>query len=208
MEEKEQRRSDILDAAERVFARKGADKATMGDIAEEARLSRGLIYFYFKDKDALDLAIAQRSVELLRDLFRAAVARHETGIDKIQAIGEAYVDFFKTNPFYYEQFVRYEAREVAFEDDPTATEQAYIHCGSELLGLMAEAIQAGIEDGSIRDDLGSPMKTAITLWGMTHGVLQIGAMKASMLDREYHLGLDALAAHTIEMAGRALAPDP
>lgn len=59
-EEKEQRRQDIIDAAEAVFARKSVEKATMADVAKEARLSRGLIYFYFKDKDALYLAIMYR----------------------------------------------------------------------------------------------------------------------------------------------------
>ena len=86
-EEKEQRRNDIVDAAEVVFARKGVEKATMADVAKEARLSRGLIYFYFKDKDDLYLAIMLRATRALRESFEEAVNAHKSGYDKILAIG-------------------------------------------------------------------------------------------------------------------------
>ena len=205
-EEKAQRRSDIIDAAERVIERKGYDKATMGDIAKEARLSRALIYFYFDDKAAIDLAIAQRAIDLLYKLFEQAVETSSVGAQKIQAIGLAYIHFYKTYPFYFEQFARYEAKEVAWDAEADSAEKAYVGCGQRLLGLMAMVIQQGIEDGSIRSDIGDPMQTAITLWGMTHGVLQLGGMKADMLAHKFGLTVDMLAAHTIDMAGHALVP--
>ncbi len=49
----EDRREQILEAALRVFARKGFDKATNKDIAHEAGITAGLIYHYFKSKEDL-----------------------------------------------------------------------------------------------------------------------------------------------------------
>jgi len=55
----EQRRRQILAAASRVFARKGYDRATTREIADEADLAEGTIYNYFDSKQQLLLALAQ-----------------------------------------------------------------------------------------------------------------------------------------------------
>jgi len=66
----EERRRAILDAAVRVFARKGAHATRVGDIAAEAGVSHGLLYHYFSSKDeVLDTVIADawgRLVNALR----------------------------------------------------------------------------------------------------------------------------------------------
>lgn len=55
----EDRREQIIDAAMRVFARKGFAKATNKDIAREASITPGLIYYYFESKEALLKAIIE-----------------------------------------------------------------------------------------------------------------------------------------------------
>lgn len=55
----EDRRRTLLDAASRVFARKGFHASRVGDIAEEAGVAHGLLYHYFRSKD-----------EVLETLFR------------------------------------------------------------------------------------------------------------------------------------------
>jgi AcrR family transcriptional regulator len=59
-------RARLLAAAEKVFAEKGYDGAKLADIAEEAGVSVGAVYFRFKDKDALFLAIAETFTEETR----------------------------------------------------------------------------------------------------------------------------------------------
>jgi len=56
----EARRAQILDAAARVFARKGFGGATVSDIARAARLAEGSIYNYFRSKEELLIHIPQR----------------------------------------------------------------------------------------------------------------------------------------------------
>jgi AcrR family transcriptional regulator len=55
----EERRNQILEAAMAVFARQGFDQARMDDIAQEAGLSKGALYLYYKSKDAIISAILQ-----------------------------------------------------------------------------------------------------------------------------------------------------
>lgn len=50
------RRTDLLEAAGRLFARGGIDALTMTAVAQEAAVSRALVYQYFPDQDALAVA--------------------------------------------------------------------------------------------------------------------------------------------------------
>lgn len=59
----EERKNQILDAAIAVFARRGFYKARMEDIAREASLSKGALYWYFESKDGIILALLHRVFE-------------------------------------------------------------------------------------------------------------------------------------------------
>lgn len=65
----------ILDAAERCMARYGLRRVSMGDVAAEAGVSRGSVYRYFADRDALVDAVLERTA----DRF---VAASEAGLDR------------------------------------------------------------------------------------------------------------------------------
>jgi TetR/AcrR family transcriptional regulator, fatty acid metabolism regulator protein len=67
----EDRRTRIVDAAVRVFARKGYHAARVGDIAAEAGVAHGLLYHYFSSKEELLETIFRETwTELLRALER------------------------------------------------------------------------------------------------------------------------------------------
>jgi TetR/AcrR family fatty acid metabolism transcriptional regulator len=60
------RRRTLLDAAVRVFARRGYHAARVGDIAEEAGVAHGLLYHYFDSKEAvLETVFRETWAELL-----------------------------------------------------------------------------------------------------------------------------------------------
>ncbi len=71
------RREQILDAALRVFAKKGFAKATNKDIAREAGITTGLIYHYFASKEGLLKAIfEERSpLQLIRSISPEMLAQ-------------------------------------------------------------------------------------------------------------------------------------
>lgn len=57
------RRQQILDAAQKVFAAKGFDGASVKDLAKAARVSPGLLYWYFKDKTDLLVSLLTERIE-------------------------------------------------------------------------------------------------------------------------------------------------
>src|SRR5690606_13062826 len=68
-EEKDRRRAEIIDAAQDLYRELGWDAVTMDGVAKRARLSRALIYVYFKDKRDLHFAITVRALDVLRQRF-------------------------------------------------------------------------------------------------------------------------------------------
>jgi AcrR family transcriptional regulator len=70
------RRQELLDAAVRVFARKGFRAARVGDIAEEVGVAHGLLYHYFRSKD-----------EVLETIFRDTWHLLVAETERIEASG-------------------------------------------------------------------------------------------------------------------------
>jgi TetR/AcrR family transcriptional regulator len=180
-EEKERRRAEILDAAESLYAKKGWDALTVDQVARSARLSRALVYVYFRDKEELLFAIGERAMRLLRDRFIEAAASHAAGIDKVEAIGRAYMGYAYEFPHYFDFCTRFQAHSVAL--DPGSHEGGCRVAGDEVNNAVVQAIEAGVRDGSIRPDIGEPILLATTLWAFTHGIIQLATAKSSDLVR-------------------------
>jgi AcrR family transcriptional regulator len=180
-EEKERRRAEILDAAEALYAGKGWDALTVDQVARSARLSRALVYVYFRDKEELLFAIGERAMRLLRDRFIAAAAGHTLGMDQVEAIGRAYMGYAFEFPHYFDFCSRFQAHSASI--DPGSHEGACQVAGDEVLGAVVQPIETGLGDGSIRPDVGDPKLFAVTLWAFTHGVIQLATTKGSELAR-------------------------
>ncbi len=69
----EERREQILTAAARVFAEKGFDRATIRDVAQEAGLSEGSIYNYFKNKQDLLIHLPRHFMQPALEAFQSAM---------------------------------------------------------------------------------------------------------------------------------------
>lgn len=67
------RRTDIIEAAQRLFTEKGFEKATIGEIAALIKISKGSIYLDFKNKDEILLAIIERNVNSFIDSLEADI---------------------------------------------------------------------------------------------------------------------------------------
>lgn len=78
-EHKQRRREEILEGAQRAFARHGYEGATVARLEEETGLSRGAIFSYFENKDALFIGVVAQSSDRLVGIwlergFRALLA--------------------------------------------------------------------------------------------------------------------------------------
>jgi AcrR family transcriptional regulator len=203
IEEKERRRADIVDAAEHVFGEIGFADATMDEVARRARLSRALVYVYFRDKDELRFAICERAMVKLAERFRAAVAERKLGLEQIEAIGRAYLAFSREFPVYFDACSHFEAHSPQLTALGT-NEAACLEASAKVHAIATQAIETGMRDGSIRKDIGNPVIVSYTLWGFLHGIILVSTAKANVLA---HQGVDVqqLLSQALLLAGRSLA---
>lgn len=179
LEEKERRRLEILDAAAEVAGVVGFESMTMEQVARKARLSRALVYVYFKDKHDLLIGLCVRALELLRERFTAVVAEETQGFNQVVACGRAYVRFAADHPTLFDALAQVEAH-APMSDDPSL--DVSLKAGNELQNVLVEAIERGKADGSIRPDAGPSALLGLTLWGLMHGVLQLTQHKSGSLE--------------------------
>lgn len=179
-EEKDRRRGEIVDAAEDLYRELGWDAVTMDSVARRARLSRALVYVYFKDKTDLHFAIAVRAMQLLRQRFIEASERMRSGAEKIRAIGRAYIAYAQEFPHYFDACARLESH-TPEASDADSLEQLCFSAGRAIHEVVVAALRAGQQDGTIRPDLGDLEVTARVLWGFQHGLIQIAMTKGEVL---------------------------
>jgi AcrR family transcriptional regulator len=206
VEEKERRRGEILDAAESLYAQEGWESVTVDQVARGARLSRALVYVYFKDKQALLFAVGERAMNLLRDRFIAASAGPTSGVEKIEAIGRAYMAYAFEFPHYFDFCSRFQAYSTS-ADDPDSPDLGCQAAGDEAIGVVVQAIECGVRDGSIRPNIGNPVTLAVTLWAFTHGLIQLAMAKGRDLAR-YGIGIPDLSKYGFDLLRLATENSP
>src|SRR5206468_8943378 len=91
------RTSEILEAARKVFAKKGFHDATMDDIATAAGVAKGTVYLYYRSKQevyfaALKFGIAQMYAALVEEVRRVSTTQ-----EKLRALIAAKLAYFETN---------------------------------------------------------------------------------------------------------------
>jgi TetR/AcrR family transcriptional regulator len=203
-EEKDRRRAEIVDAAEALYEEIGWDAITMDQVARRARLSRALLYVYFKDKADLHMALVERALDALRGSFEAAKQGHPTGIAEVEAIGRAYIAYAREKPHYFDACARFQARPLGnLEAQPN--EAACMAAGHRCHEVIVASLNRGMADGSIRADLGNPYVTALALWAFSHGMIQIASTKGGQIEHEGTPLADFIE-HALALALRSLRP--
>ncbi|MBS0001025.1 MAG: TetR/AcrR family transcriptional regulator [Cyclobacteriaceae bacterium] len=169
--EKENRRNEILDAAEKVFFKKGIDFSTMDEVAEQAELSKGTLYLYFKSKEDIRFAIFQRGAAILNSLMQKNMRTLQTGKERLISLGETFIMFSRNFSDYFRLFIEIQTSNMenlnigkeAFED--------YVRHQSPI-SIVQRCVMQGIQDGSIRRDIPESHLTS-TLWSQMLGILMV-----------------------------------
>lgn len=89
----------ILEAAHRVFLRKGTAGTRMVDIAEEAGVNQALLHYYFRSKERLATAVFIKAASRFLPTLAGLVGADMPLPDKVEAIVHAYIDIVRERPF-------------------------------------------------------------------------------------------------------------
>lgn len=155
---KEKKKMAILDAAEKIIAKKGMAGMTMGQVADDADVATGTLYLYFKNKGSLLAAVNARLNREVNHYMQQKMSLYQAGSEKVRAMGQATVEFFMGNPQKWKAVTELYQMKVQDPQDPHV--QDFLEVTDEMVQMMAQAYQQGIEEGTIHEDL-DPVATAI-----------------------------------------------
>ena len=99
-EELQDMESRIIEAAKRVFVRKGYEATKMGDIATEVGISRTAMHYYFRTKEMLFDAIFGQLIGALLPNIEMIVDEPAACLDKIPRIVDQYMAMIRANPLF------------------------------------------------------------------------------------------------------------
>jgi AcrR family transcriptional regulator len=158
----EEKRRQILDAAVRVFARKGFHTSRVGDIAEEAGVAHGLLYHYFSSKDEVLETVFRENWGVLLDRINAVEEGDEPASEQLRHVAAILLRTWLHTP----DVVRVLVREIARSPEV----QDRIGELVKPLETIRRIIERGQESGEFRADL-DPAIAAVVFYGAIDEVL-------------------------------------
>lgn len=201
--EKQQRAETILDAAETVFFRKGFAGSSMDEIANQAQLSRALLYVYFKDKAAIMRGVMLRAARALEQRFEKAILTGSSGLEQIEGIGKSYYAFSREQSDYFDVLTDLNTFPMPAEGSEDV--EALGCCRTRITDMMVEALENGIRDGSLSPvRVSSPLRTAYFLQGALHGVIMATRDPEAEADGQRYSDSEDLVLYSIGMLSEAM----
>jgi len=155
---KEQNKKLILEATKKLIAEKGITQLTMEEVAKKADLATGTLYLYFNNKESLFAAVNARINKEINQAIKIKMDLYHTGSEKVVATGTAIIEYSHSHPQKWK--VGTELYQVQFENPQDPHVQEFLHTANEMIHMLANAYQQGIDEGTIHRDL-DPISTAI-----------------------------------------------
>ncbi|UCV17856.1 TetR family transcriptional regulator [Ferribacterium limneticum] len=170
-EEAAKTRKEIIDAARRVFHKHGVVRSTLEKIAKEAGVTRGAIYWYFKNKTELFFAMREDVIETMLVPVDQLLLTNQFA-DPLDAIEASLNEFFRVLqecPVVRELFEIMISR-CEYVDEFSRVQEEVGRPAQEFLEKMVRIYQLAATKGRMRKDL-DPLVMARDTWAFTSGLL-------------------------------------
>ncbi|MEU5832714.1 TetR family transcriptional regulator [Streptomyces diacarni] len=190
----EQRRRELLEAADRVVLREGPG-ASMNAIAAEAGITKPILYRHFGDKGGLYRALAVRHTDALLASLRAALDAPSERRERVEATLETYLAAIEAHPQVY-RFLMHPA------EDSSSSERGFDvgQHSAPLLRRLGEELATVIAE---RLDLGPESEELARVWG--HGIVGMMHAAGDWWLREKPCARDQLVRHLADLLWGRLA---
>lgn len=175
IERKEKEKSDlrksILDAARELFLEKGYEQTSVRNIAEKIEYSPTTIYLYFKDKDSIFLELHNEGFRMLGQ--HMSVLMHvEDPMERLKAMGRAYIRFAQDNPVFYDlMFVQ--------EAPICSLDHKNWEAGDGAFQILESTIAQCIEKGLLK--FKDAEVGAFVVWSTMHGMCVLNFRERCMV---------------------------
>lgn len=202
--ERAYRESMMIGAAERLFIENGYENVSMDEVARAAQFTKRTLYQYFTGKEDLFFAVTLKGFRMMASCCEKGFGTGKCGFDRLYNGVCAYHDFTSNNPgmFRLMNRVGYMRRRAA--GSPKLDE--WMQFDGMLFQAVAKVIEAGIEDGSIRNDI-EPMKGTYSLIFLATGFMRLLNETGEMFAEHFDLDLDEFTRYSLSLLYDAIKPD-
>lgn len=165
------KKNDILQTATRLFSEKGYRNTAIAEVAKLTGVAEGTIFYHFKTKEELFLAILENLRENLIGAFETFFAEKSfhSGLEMIEGSIFYYLYLVSTREELFLILHRYDAYEMALANPVFRKEFSGIY--NFILDTFQAAILRGQQDGSIADLPAA--KTAFIVFAMVDGIARL-----------------------------------
>lgn len=182
MREKEQRREEILNAAEKLFFAKGYDDVSVNDIAGEAEVNKALLYYYFEDKKAVYLAIVLRAVRALHGMICESVKNSTSSVQEIHMLGTVYLSFASIFSDYHRVYRDFKSgRFNPGKEGASADFLEITRLQQEIVDITCDVMKAGQAEGVLTPDV-KPLDAAVLTISICESLTDMSPGLKSALD--------------------------
>lgn len=159
-------RARILSAAERVFAREGAEGLSIRRLAENIDYSPAAIYKYFKSKDELVDELKETFFELILENVNRIADTSTPFTERARDCVATYVQIATDKPYHYAAaFAGESGTQAPVDGEPGFAQSKKGQAFMVLSGMISE----GVEIGAFRSDI-DPTLAAKSIWASMHGL--------------------------------------
>jgi AcrR family transcriptional regulator len=141
---KEQKKTDIADAARQLFTEFGYKSVSMEQIANKANVAKGTVYLYFKDKEDLFYCLVKQFIAQIKDYMENCKAKKLMVFDEMHEIVYNLLMYKKNQKFLFR--VAQEAKELR---TPTSL-QVIRMIDDEISGYLVSRLNQAIDDKVIK----------------------------------------------------------
>jgi AcrR family transcriptional regulator len=100
-----ERRAEFIEIAIRLFSARPYGKVSIDEIAAEAGVAKGLLYYYFGDKQGLYVAGLERLAREMHEQIAAAADSSATPLERLMAALDAHLAFIERYPAGYRELL-------------------------------------------------------------------------------------------------------
>lgn len=159
----------ILDAARKLFFANGVVRTTIDEIAEHADVSVGSVYFHFRSKEGVYLALVEEALDV-NERYMAEVPDEPSPLGRLLNAGEAYLRFHLERPDAF-RLVALRILEPPVGASLSEAEQRIADRVERLVGAVGADLQFAIDAGEVRPI--SAVDGMRFLWGAWNGVIAL-----------------------------------
>ncbi|MBE3015035.1 TetR family transcriptional regulator [Microbispora sp. NEAU-D428] len=139
----ERTRAEILEVAQREFARNGYAGARVDEIAALTRTTKRMIYYYFGGKEQLYVAVLEKAYADIRAVERTVDVEHLAPVEAIRTLAELTFDHHDA----HRDFIKLVSIENIHHGEHIRKSEALANLGTPVLDLISRILDAGQAQG-------------------------------------------------------------